>query len=241
MTITVWCIAEGLFNRQRITIDTNLVETDAENDQYICTEDHALKQPRRNYSELNRGPTGTDISRTAANAQNPREMVRVQFASRPYAPAVYCLKQNALLSVVRCAEHQLLAYETKCTFAVIAPMSAVRNRESGQGKWFLKATEDLTPLKLGGWFEVLGAKCGVGVAATGVVRAPSCKLYSRAVSRVACRVCQKQPIRQAAPEDAFVTYTSAREHRGAFNVTTKRVTPREHSTFQHQTGQCQLP
>ena len=33
-------------------------EWDAGNDQYICPEGHSLKQFRRNYSELNRGPTG---------------------------------------------------------------------------------------------------------------------------------------------------------------------------------------
>ena len=33
-------------------------EWDAENDQYICPEGHALKQFRRNYSDPNRGPTG---------------------------------------------------------------------------------------------------------------------------------------------------------------------------------------
>ena len=38
-------------------------EWDAENDQYICPEGHALKQFRRNYSDPNRGPTGKGTAR----------------------------------------------------------------------------------------------------------------------------------------------------------------------------------
>jgi len=38
-------------------------EWDAENDQYICPEGHALKQFRRNYSDPNRGPTGQGVAR----------------------------------------------------------------------------------------------------------------------------------------------------------------------------------
>ena len=38
-------------------------EWDAENDQYICPERHALKQFRRNYSDPNRGPTGKGTAR----------------------------------------------------------------------------------------------------------------------------------------------------------------------------------
>ena len=41
-------------------------EWDAENDQYICPEGHALKQFRRNYSDPNRGPTGTGTARYRA-------------------------------------------------------------------------------------------------------------------------------------------------------------------------------
>lgn len=41
-------------------------EWDAENDQYICPEGHALKQFRRNYSEPNRGPTGKGTARYRA-------------------------------------------------------------------------------------------------------------------------------------------------------------------------------
>ncbi|QRD51099.1 IS1182 family transposase [Pseudosulfitobacter pseudonitzschiae] len=39
---------------------------DAENDQYICPEGHALKQFRRNYSDPNRGPTGKGTARYRA-------------------------------------------------------------------------------------------------------------------------------------------------------------------------------
>lgn len=38
-------------------------EWDAENDQYICPEGHALKQFRRNYSDPNRGPTGKGVAK----------------------------------------------------------------------------------------------------------------------------------------------------------------------------------
>jgi transposase len=41
-------------------------EWDAENDQYICPEGHALKQFRRNYSDPNRGPTGKGVARYRA-------------------------------------------------------------------------------------------------------------------------------------------------------------------------------
>lgn len=41
-------------------------ELDAENDQYICPEGHALKQFRRNYSDPNRGPTGKGPARYRA-------------------------------------------------------------------------------------------------------------------------------------------------------------------------------
>ena len=41
-------------------------EWDAENDQYICPEGHALKQFRRNYSDPNRGPTGRGTARYRA-------------------------------------------------------------------------------------------------------------------------------------------------------------------------------
>ena len=41
-------------------------ESDAENDQYICPEGHALKQFRRNYSDPNRGPTGKGTARYRA-------------------------------------------------------------------------------------------------------------------------------------------------------------------------------
>jgi hypothetical protein len=41
-------------------------EWDAENDQYICPEGHALKQFRRNYSDPNRGPTGKGTARYRA-------------------------------------------------------------------------------------------------------------------------------------------------------------------------------
>ena len=41
-------------------------EWDAENDQYICPEGHALKQFRRNYSDPNRGPTGKGAARCRA-------------------------------------------------------------------------------------------------------------------------------------------------------------------------------
>ena len=36
---------------------------DAQNDQYICPEGHALKQFRRNYSDPNRGPTGKGVAK----------------------------------------------------------------------------------------------------------------------------------------------------------------------------------
>ena len=39
---------------------------DAENDQYICPEGHALKQFRRNYSDPNRGPKGKGVARYRA-------------------------------------------------------------------------------------------------------------------------------------------------------------------------------
>ena len=39
---------------------------DAQNDQYICPEGHALKQFRRNYSDPNRGPTGKGTARYRA-------------------------------------------------------------------------------------------------------------------------------------------------------------------------------
>lgn len=39
---------------------------DAENDQYICPEGHALKQFRRNYSDPNRGPTGKGTAKYRA-------------------------------------------------------------------------------------------------------------------------------------------------------------------------------
>ena len=38
-------------------------EWDAENDQYICPEGHALKQFRRNYSDPSRGPTGKGVAK----------------------------------------------------------------------------------------------------------------------------------------------------------------------------------
>ncbi|KIC09723.1 transposase [Leisingera sp. ANG-M1] len=41
-------------------------EWDAENDQYICPEGHALKQFRRNYSGPNRGPSGKGTARYRA-------------------------------------------------------------------------------------------------------------------------------------------------------------------------------
>ena len=41
-------------------------EWDAENDQYVCPEGHALKQFRRNYSDPNRGPTGRGTARYRA-------------------------------------------------------------------------------------------------------------------------------------------------------------------------------
>ncbi|WP_298935948.1 transposase, partial [uncultured Ruegeria sp.] len=41
-------------------------EWDAENDQYICPEGHALKQFRRNYSDPNRGPSGKGTARYRA-------------------------------------------------------------------------------------------------------------------------------------------------------------------------------
>ncbi len=41
-------------------------EWDAENNQYICPEGHALKQFRRNYSDPNRGPTGKGVARYRA-------------------------------------------------------------------------------------------------------------------------------------------------------------------------------
>ena len=41
-------------------------EWDANNDQYICPEGHALKQFRRNYSDPNRGPTGKGTARYRA-------------------------------------------------------------------------------------------------------------------------------------------------------------------------------
>jgi len=41
-------------------------EWDAENDQYVCPEGHALKQFRRNYSDPNRGPTGKGTARYRA-------------------------------------------------------------------------------------------------------------------------------------------------------------------------------
>ena len=41
-------------------------EWDAENDQYICPEGHALKQFRRNYSDPNRGPTSEGTARYRA-------------------------------------------------------------------------------------------------------------------------------------------------------------------------------
>ena len=41
-------------------------EWDAEYDQYICPEGHALKQFRRNYSDQNRGPTGKGTARYRA-------------------------------------------------------------------------------------------------------------------------------------------------------------------------------
>ncbi len=41
-------------------------EWDAENDQFICPEGHALKQFRRNYSDPNRGPTGKGTARYRA-------------------------------------------------------------------------------------------------------------------------------------------------------------------------------
>ncbi|MDV7146028.1 IS1182 family transposase [Tropicimonas sp. TH_r6] len=41
-------------------------EWDADNDQYICPEGHALKQFRRNYSDPNRGPTGKGVTKYRA-------------------------------------------------------------------------------------------------------------------------------------------------------------------------------
>jgi transposase len=41
-------------------------EWDAENNQYVCPEGHALKQFRRNYSDPNRGPTGRGVARYRA-------------------------------------------------------------------------------------------------------------------------------------------------------------------------------
>ncbi len=41
-------------------------EWDAENDQYICPDGHALKQFRRNYSDPNRGPTGKGTAKYRA-------------------------------------------------------------------------------------------------------------------------------------------------------------------------------
>jgi len=41
-------------------------EWDADNDQYICPEGHALKQFRRKYSDTNRGPTGKGTARYRA-------------------------------------------------------------------------------------------------------------------------------------------------------------------------------
>ena len=41
-------------------------EWDAENDQYVCPEGHALKQFRRNYSDPNRGPTGNGVAKYRA-------------------------------------------------------------------------------------------------------------------------------------------------------------------------------
>ena len=41
-------------------------EWDAENDQYVCPEGHALKQFRRNYSDPNRGPTGKGVAKYRA-------------------------------------------------------------------------------------------------------------------------------------------------------------------------------
>ena len=38
-------------------------EWDAENNQYICPEGHALKQFRRNYSDPNRGPTDKGVAK----------------------------------------------------------------------------------------------------------------------------------------------------------------------------------
>ena len=41
-------------------------EWDAENDQYTCPEGHELKQFPRNYSDPNRGPTGTGVAKYRA-------------------------------------------------------------------------------------------------------------------------------------------------------------------------------
>ncbi len=41
-------------------------EWDADNNQYICPEGEALKQFRRNYSDLNRGPTGKGVAKYQA-------------------------------------------------------------------------------------------------------------------------------------------------------------------------------
>ncbi|SDM11491.1 IS1182 family transposase [Aliiruegeria lutimaris] len=41
-------------------------EWDAENDQYVCPEGHALKQLRRNYCDPNRGPTGKGVAKYRA-------------------------------------------------------------------------------------------------------------------------------------------------------------------------------
>lgn len=38
-------------------------EWDAENDQFVCPEGRELKELRRNYSDLNRGPTGKGTAR----------------------------------------------------------------------------------------------------------------------------------------------------------------------------------
>ena len=47
-----------------------IFEWDAENDQYVCPEGHALKQFRSNYSDPNRGPTGKGTARYAVRIRD---------------------------------------------------------------------------------------------------------------------------------------------------------------------------
>ena len=62
-------------------------EWDADNDQYICPEGHALKQFRRNYSDPNRGPTGKGTARYRASKLTCQACLSKARAAQTQMPA----------------------------------------------------------------------------------------------------------------------------------------------------------